>query len=572
MKQIDSNILLIVIDSFCGAGGVTEGFHRAEINGNKIAKIVIGINHDALAIENHKANHPDTHHFVEDFTKLDPHRLVSILNESKTLYPNAKVLFWASAECTHHSKAKGGLPRDADSRSLPEHIERYVKVLEPDIIGVENVREFMDWGPLNDAGKPIKFLKKTYFNWWKFTLQRYGYYYEDRLMNAADYGAYTSRIRYFGIFAKDKENIAFPKQTHSKTGEDGFKKWKAVKDVLELDNEGESIFDRKKPLVDATLLRIIAGVKEFVIKGNEDFLLKYNSMNQQRKCKCPSVENPSPTVACQDRLALVKAKFVSLAYSGNPKSKNYKLDVPAQTITTKDHHQVLTINHLMSYCFKGYNRSLNEPCGAVVTKDQFSLITSKFIQSYYTGGGQTASINEPSQTLMTVPKQNLCFVKWLMDTSFSNVGTPLDRPCKTITANRKHFYLMNPQFQSKGSSIEKPCFTLIARMDKMPPYLMQTVTGNIQIKITESDSETMIKLKNLCNKYGIIDIRMRMLLIDELKRIMGFGDNYILKGTKADMKKFIGNAVECNQAKVLAEAIGMTLLTDADSSKKLHVA
>ena len=91
--MIEQDIQLIVVDSFCGAGGVTEGFHRAEIDGKKIAKVVIGINHDAIAIESHKANHPDTHHFVEDFTVLDPHRLVSIIEDAKILYPNAKVLF-----------------------------------------------------------------------------------------------------------------------------------------------------------------------------------------------------------------------------------------------------------------------------------------------------------------------------------------------------------------------------------------------------------------------------------------------------------------------------------------------
>ena len=591
--RIDNDILLIVIDSFCGAGGVTEGFHRAELNGKKIAKVVIGINHDKIAIESHAANHPETYHFIEDFSTLDPNKLVSIIDESRILYPNAKVLFWASAECTHHSKAKGGLPRDADSRSLPEHIERYAVVLKPDIIGIENVREFMDWGPLNAAGKPIKFLKKSLFNWWKFSLQRHGYYYDDELLNAADYGAYTSRIRYFGIFSRKEENISFPEQTHSRNGGNGFEKWKAVKDVLKLDKEGESIFSRKKPLVDATLLRIIYGVEEFVIKGKDNFLLKYNSMNQQKKCKCPSVENPSPVVSCQGRIALVKTKFASMAYSGRPKDKNFTLDRPAMTVTTRDHHQMLTVYYgngynqsieepsptittkdrcgLITSKFlsqynsgndKNRNKSVNYPCGVITTNNRFSLVTAKFIQSYYSGGGKIASLHNPAQTIMTTPKQNLVSCQWLMDTQFSNAGQKLDRPCKTVTANRKHFYLMNPQFRSKGSSIHKPCFTLIARMDKMPPYLIQTVEGDILIKINPEDSETMVQLKNLCNEHGIIDILMRMLFIEELKRIMGFGDDYVLKGTKADMKKFIGNAVECNQAKVLAEAIGMTVLKE----------
>ena len=147
-------VKLIVIDSFCGAGGVTEGFHRAKVNGKYCAVVVIGINHDALAIETHAMNHTETQHFVEDFRTLDPNRLVGIVAKAKRQNPGAKVLFQMSAECTHHSKAKGGESRDADSRSLPEHLYRYIDVLgenpltKIDIITVENVVEFLDWGPL----------------------------------------------------------------------------------------------------------------------------------------------------------------------------------------------------------------------------------------------------------------------------------------------------------------------------------------------------------------------------------------------------------------------------------------
>jgi len=523
--QTNSNILLIVIDSFCGGGGTTTGFHRAHINGEKIAKVVIGINHDAMAIASHAANHPDTVHFVEDFTTLDPHRLVDIVAAAKLRYPNAKVLFWASAECTHHSKAKGGLPRDADSRSLPEHIERYVKVLNPDIIGVENVIEFIDWGPLNESGKPIKEQKGIYYTEWRDNLLKYGYMYDYHKLNAADYGAYTSRSRYFGLFAKDEVHIRFPEQTHSKTGADGFEKWKAVKDVLDLDIEGESIFNRHKPLVDATLERILNGVVRFVLGGTNDFLIKWNSMQANGKYKAPSVNEPSPTVTTQNRLGLVKAKFMQVSYSGAPWRKNFALDRPAHTVTTVDHHQMIT-----AYYGNGYNSDVCDPCGTVTTKDRFALVTSKFMDQQY-GMSNPVSIDQPSSTLTSNPKLNLVTAQWLL----------------------------NPQFNNKGASIEKPCFTLIARMDKAPPYLIQTNFGYSKIRINEPDTETMIKLKNLCNEYGITDIFMRMLFIDELKRIMGFGDDYILKGTKAEQKKFIGNAVECTQSQVNAEAVAMSI-------------
>lgn len=551
---MNNNIKLIVIDSFCGAGGVTEGFHRAEDeNGNKICKVIIGINHDEIAIQSHAANHPDTVHFIEDFTTLDPGRLISIINKAKLKYPNAKVLFWASAECTHHSKAKGGLPRDADSRSLPEHIERYVKVLNPDIIGVENVVEFLDWGPLDDLGKPVKDKKGIYYNQWRDTLMNLGYQYEWRKLNAADFGAYTSRIRYFGIFANEADNIAFPIQTHSKNGENGLEKWNAVKDVLDLDVEGESIFGRKKPLVDPTIDRITAGVERFVINGeNNYFIQQRNSGNPTSKIV--SIDNPSRTLtSTAGNLELVKSTFLSKAFSGRPQHKNQSLNSPAGTITTVDHHQMIT-----AYYGNGYNSSIEEPAGTITTKDRFALVTSKFIDQQY-GTGKPVSVDQPAGTLTTIPKLNIVSAQWLMDTQFKNKGRSIHEPGPTITANRKQFYLMNPQFNNKGASIDRPCFTLIARMDKAPPYLIEARKGEFKLRIDESDSESMKRLKTICNQNGIIDITMRMLMIDELLRIQGFGDDYKLRGTKAQMKKFIGNAVECTQAKVLAEAISKTI-------------
>jgi DNA (cytosine-5)-methyltransferase 1 len=116
-------------------------------------------------------------------------------------------------------------------------------------------------------------------------------------------------------------------------------------------------------------------------------------------------------------------------------------------------------------------------------------------------------------------------------------------------------YLMNPQFASAGGSIDKPCFTLIARMDKMPPYLITTKEGVVGIAIYETDSPWTRKVKEFMAMYGIVDICMRMLKIDELKRIMGFPSDYVLVGTQAEQKKYIGNAVEVNMSRVLCEAL-----------------
>lgn len=193
----------------------------------------------------------------------------------------------------------------------------------------------------------------------------------------------------------------------------------------------------------------------------------------------------------------------------------------------------------------------------LTTKDRLSLVTSQFIDMQY-GNGMAKSLESPAGAVTTKPKMNLVSA-WLMNTNFRNVGSSLEQPAQTITANRKWFYLMNPQFSSPGGSVDKPCFTLIARMDKMPPYLVATETGEVAIQVFENDSPMMVKIKEFMAMYGIMDIKMRMLKISELKRIMGFPEDYVLVGTQADQKKFIGNAVEVNMARVLCEALCQSL-------------
>lgn len=154
-----------------------------------------------------------------------------------------------------------------------------------------------------------------------------------------------------------------------------------------------------------------------------------------------------------------------------------------------------------------------------------------------------------------------------MNTNFHNIGSSIEAPAQTVTANRKWHYLMNPQFNSEGWSVDRPCFTLIARMDKRPPYLVDVssdtanhpsfikISGNnITYEIYETDSEIIKKVKEFMALYGIIDIKMRMLRIPELKKIMGFPEDYILVGTQAEQKKFIGNAVEVCVATAMVEA------------------
>lgn len=553
-------IKLLYIDLFCGAGGTSTGVENARYADEQCAKVIACVNHDANAIASHAANHPDALHFTEDIRTLELSPLVAHVERMKKIYPDAYVVLWASLECTNFSKAKGGQPRDADSRTLAEHLFRYIEAIDLDYIQIENVEEFMSWGDMDEKGHPISKDKGRCYEKWKRNVKKYGYDFDWRILNAADYGAYTTRKRFFGIFAKRGLPIVFPEPTHCKDGKSDMfgklEKWKPVKEVLDFSDEGESIFCRKKPLAEKTLERIYAGLIKFVAGGKEAFIVKYNSMSRTGKYQAPSVDEPCPVVATQGRLALAKVNFVHSsfvsAYYGN--GHNHSVEQPAPTVTTKDRLALVNTSFLCSYNFKDTGKNINLPCPTLLTKDRLALVNSVFIDNQY-GTGKPTSIELPVGTVTTVPKFNMVSCKpWIMNTAFSNVGSSIEQPSQTITANRKWHYLMNPQFASAGGSVNNPCFTLIARMDKMPPYLVE-VEGGIGIQVTSVDSPMTAKIKEFMALYGIIDIKMRMLRIAELKKIMGFPEDYVLIGPQSDQKKFIGNAVEVNMARVLCEAI-----------------
>lgn len=608
-------ISMLYIDLFCGAGGTSTGVENARLDDEQCAKVIACVNHDANAIASHAANHPDALHFTEDIRTLELSPLIEHLAKCKAQYPGAVIVLWASLECTNFSKAKGGQPRDADSRTLAEHLFRYIEAICPDYIQIENVEEFMSWGDMDENGKPISMDKGRLYQKWIRNVKKYGFDFDHRILNAADFGAYTTRKRFFGIFARKGLPIVFPEPTHCKGGrQDMFgrlEKWRPVKEVLDFSDEGTSIF-REKSLAEKTLERIYAGLVKFVAGGKEAFMIKWNSMSRNGKYQAPGIDEPCPVVSTQNRLGVAQVCFLSKQFSGHPESKNVSVEEPAGAITCKDHHAFISAYYggkdhnssvdvpaatlttkdrlafVSAHYGNGFNRSINEPSATVTTKDRFSLI-SPFFMNYYSGGGQHGSINEPCPAVTTVPKQRVVapifidqqygnskpastdkplgcitakpkynLVKccpWIMNTNFSNVGSSIEEPAQTVTANRKWHYLMNPQFNSAGGSVDNPCFTLIARMDKMPPYLVATETGRVAIEIYDTDSPMTRKIKEFMALYGIVDIKMRMLRIPELKKIMGFPEDYTLVGSQADQKKFIGNAVEVNMARVLCEAL-----------------
>ena len=400
------------IDLFCGAGGVTTGVEAATINNQKCASVIACVNHDPHAIASHLANHPECVHFTEDIRTLNVSPIVEMVKAVRRRSPDDKIVLWASCDCTNYSKAKGGQSRDADSRTLPEHLFRYVEAIDPDYIQLENVEEFMCWGDLDEDGHPVSRDRGRLYLRWVNRMRRYGYDYAYRILNAADYGAYTSRKRYFGQFARKGLPIAFPEATHTKSPRPelfgGMKPWRKVRDVLNLEDEGRSIFTREKPLVDATLRRILAGLKKHVVCGENRFLMKN--------------------------------------FSGDDASKCISIDGPAGTITCKDHHSFVTV-----YNGKGNNVGIDEPAPTLTTKDRLGLVSVAHLIDQQYGQSTPASVERPAGTLTTNPKLNLVNV-YLVNPQYSWPTYTVDRPCPTIIArqDKKPMYAL---FTMNGACI-----------------------------------------------------------------------------------------------------------------------
>jgi DNA (cytosine-5)-methyltransferase 1 len=600
--------LFIIVDLFCGAGGDTTGFVQATLEGMGIAKVIAGVNHDPKAIKSHWLNYPEVKHFEEDIRTLDLTDLVALAQYYRIKYPDAYLILWASLECTNFSKAKGGQPRDADSRTLADHLDRYVIALQPDFIQIENVVEFMSWGPMRIKAKKqhadrtdlftipcngsfvygwIPESSKNGQDWlrWRKQICSHGYVDEWKELNSANFGAYTSRNRLFGIFARPGLPICWPEPTHAKkpskqSMHGDLKKWMPVKDMLDFSDEGKSIFNRKKPLVDNTLERIYAGLIKFVAKGDNSFVSKYYSGKPAGKVV--SINQPSSTVTTFGNQALVQA----VGFTAQ------SVDQPAGTVTTIDHHALVQTNFLVKYNSKqkdgSYNApSVEDPAPVITTQNRLYLAQLKFITNYYSNGGELTSVDGPAPTISTHDRSAVVSVTnhnnqsidqpagvimtndkhsvvncepFIMPTNYDNKPVSTDQPAPTITANRKHHYLINPAYGGNPLSTDNPCPVIVARQDKVPLYLVQAEEGLVAVPVYPGDSKIMIKIKEFMAIFNIADIKMRMFRIHELLRIQGFPSGYKLEGTQEDQKKFVGNSVVPLVVQKWTEALGSRLI------------
>lgn len=385
----------LIIDGFCGGGGASVGIQMA--TGREVD---IAVNHDFAAILMHKTNHPHTKHLTEDIFKVDLKRYVKGRHVA---------LMWMSPDCTHFSKAKGGKPLKQEIRMLPMAVVQHAKAVKPDVVIIENVEEIRTWGKLNKHGKPIQ--SKKGGDWHKFLKKMYlaGYHKQAIwVLNSADYGAPTARVRLYGIFRRDGKEIVMPKQTHSKDGlVPGTKPWLQCGDYIDWSDLGQSIFDRKKPLAEATQRRIANGIRKFILENPNPYIVKdkqaiaymiqYHGETKKGDSRGQLLTEPIKTIDTSNRYGLVTA-FLTKFYKTGTGSE---MTNPLPTVTTSPGHFGIVSAYLMKYYGQGVGEDCREPLHTITAGGLRFAAVSAFLVKYYGTGENAESLEMPLQTITT---------------------------------------------------------------------------------------------------------------------------------------------------------------------------
>lgn len=328
----------ITIDMFAGAGGASCGLEMAGI------RVHAAINHNPIAVSLHARNHPHTEHHVED---------VYILSPLWVTRGRPVGLLWMSPDCTHHSKAKGGVPtRNERRRELAMVlVDKWIPELGPKaprVITLENVEEFADWGPLDRDGNIIASAKGERFQTFIRKLRRYGYRVEYRELRACDYGAPTIRKRLFLIARNDKQPIVWPVPTHAAPDSPEvlagtLLPWRVAAECIDWSIPCPSIFATSpqiweqykvrsvRPLAENTLRRIAKGVQRYVLDNPSPYIVSYygQKSNEFRGC---ALGSPLPTQTTENRFALVTPLIQHVQHSVAPNGIMSATE-PPRTIT-----------------------------------------------------------------------------------------------------------------------------------------------------------------------------------------------------------------------------------------------
>ncbi len=546
----------MIIDNFAGGGGASTGIEMA------LGRDVdIAINHDGEALTMHAANHPSTKHYREDVFNIHP----GFVTGQQPIG-----LAWFSPDCKHHSKAKGGKPREQKIRGLAWVTIKWAALQMPRCIALENVEEFQDWGPLDEDGKPIKTEKGRTFRAFvaalstglskdhpdlpeiyealgaDFPIERLfsglGYRVEHRIMRACDYGTPTIRKRLFVFARRDGRPIVWPEPTHGDPKSKNFAKsgllpWRTAAECIDWSIPCPSIFERKRPLKDATMKRIAKGLMKFVINSADPFIVKFseNSTGQQ-------TDEPLHTVMAGAPRFAVVTPFIT-EHANASTQRNFSADEPLRTqcAQVKGGHFALVSAMLAKHYGGVVGTGVDVPFGTVTTVDHHSVVTANLVRQF--GNSDAADVGAPVGTITAggAGKTQLVTSN-LIKLRGDNIGQPTDAPLATISAGGLHHAEVRA-FLIKYYGNEKDGFD--------PREPMHTIPTKDRIGLVTIRGED----------YAIVDIGMRMLTPRELARAQGFPDSYILDPvtngkplSKTAQVRMIGNSVCPPLAKALIEA------------------
>ena len=530
----------LIVDSFAGGGGASLGIELALGRSPDIA-----INHDAVALSMHRANHPATLHMAHNVWKVDP--LAATAGRPVGL-------MWASPDCKHFSKAKGGKPVARNIRDLAWVVVRWARQVRPRVICLENVEEFRTWGPLAEDGRPCPARKGETFKRWLSELRRLGYAVEHRELRACDFGAPTIRKRLFLVARCDGRPIVWPSATHGDPKSEDvragrLKPWRTAAEIIDWSLPCPSIFltkeegraiGVKRPLAEATMARIAKGVKRYVLDAAEPFVVYGQHGGAVRPMSAPL---HTVTASRKDTNAIVAPHLMTMRNSGKPYNG---ADQPTHTITSGGAHLNLVSASLSAYYGSGAgstdrSASAAEPLRTVTTENRHAVVAAFLAQ--HNSGVVGREGETPLSTVTATGSQQAVVSAGLVNLKGSDRrSSAIEAPHPTVTGQGMHSADVRAflvKYYGEGGTdqgLSDPLHTVPTKAR----FGMVTVGGEL---------------------FEIADIGMRMLTPRELFRAQGFPETYRIEAgadgeamTQAAQIRMCGNSVSPVVARALVAA------------------
>lgn len=522
-------------DIFCGAGGTTTGATEAlEVLGYDVD--FTAINHWPVAIATHTANHPKARHLCTGLDGVNPRDLYK---------PGQLKLFLASPECTHHSNARGGKPIQDQSRATAWCVIRWAEALLPETIIVENVPEFQTWGPLDSKGRPIQKRKGEIFRAWLANLRAIGYRVDYRVILTDHYGDPTSRRRLFIQAVRGRRKIVWPNRTHLETPEsDKDRAWATAEThVIDWSISGTRLSQRKKPLAEKTMRRIISGF--FKQTGLDPYLVELRgTSDRQVDGSAKPVNEPLGTVSTSGaHHAIVKPYVIAIDHQGGG-DQSRGADRPLSTISTKARHALLK-PMLIPQHSGNKARPVDRPAPTLTTTSRgVGLATPYLVQvnhgptneSIAAGSSRTRPTNVPLPTVCGRGGEWALITPSLLPQQSGGELRPVNKPTPTVATSGAISlvkpYLIKFYGTATSSEVDKP---------------LDTVT-------TKDRHALVLPLIEFDGQQYIVDFEFRMLQPHELAAAQSFRKDYIFTGNKTQQVAQIGNAVPRRTARALVLA------------------